>query len=49
MKKIFQFIFIFSGIMLTGSCDKGFDEMNINPVALTTVEPAFQLNNAIIM
>jgi hypothetical protein len=48
MKKLFQSIFIFSGIIMTGSCDKGFDEMNINPVALTTVEPAFQLNNAII-
>lgn len=30
------------------SCDKGFDEMNTNPVALTSVEPSFQLNNAII-
>ncbi|MBM3442367.1 MAG: SusD/RagB family nutrient-binding outer membrane lipoprotein [Bacteroidetes bacterium] len=30
------------------ACDKGFDEMNINPVALTGVDPVFQLNNAIV-
>lgn len=30
------------------SCDKGFDEMNINPTALTSIEPAFQLNTAIV-
>lgn len=30
------------------SCDKGFDELNVNPVALTAVDPGFQLNTAII-
>lgn len=30
------------------SCDSGFDEMNINPNALTDVEPVFQLNTAIV-
>ncbi|WP_353184802.1 SusD/RagB family nutrient-binding outer membrane lipoprotein [Parapedobacter lycopersici] len=30
------------------SCDSGFDEMNINPIALTDVEPVFQLNSAIV-
>ncbi|GAB2587056.1 SusD/RagB family nutrient-binding outer membrane lipoprotein [Spirosoma areae] len=30
------------------SCDKGFDQMNVNPIALTAVEPAFQLNTAIV-
>ena len=30
------------------SCDKGFDEMNVNPIALTSVEPSYQLNSAII-
>nr|MBI1231759.1 SusD/RagB family nutrient-binding outer membrane lipoprotein [Cytophagales bacterium] len=30
------------------ACDSGFDEMNINPNALTTVEPVFQLNTAIV-
>lgn len=30
------------------SCDKGFDKMNVNPIALTSVEPSYQLNSAII-
>ncbi len=30
------------------SCDKGFDEMNVNPIALTAVEPSYQLNTAIV-
>jgi len=30
------------------SCDSGFDEMNINPIALTAVEPSYQLNTAIV-
>ena len=34
--------------LLLTSCDQGFDEMNINPIALTAVEPAFQLNTAIV-
>jgi hypothetical protein len=31
-----------------GSCDKGFDKMNVNPIALTAVEPAYQLNTTIV-
>ncbi|WP_051160194.1 SusD/RagB family nutrient-binding outer membrane lipoprotein [Cyclobacterium qasimii] len=30
------------------SCDSGFDEMNTNPVRLTSIDPTFQLNQAII-
>ncbi|MEO5999398.1 MAG: SusD/RagB family nutrient-binding outer membrane lipoprotein [Chitinophagaceae bacterium] len=30
------------------SCDKGFDQMNVNPIALTSADPAFQLNSAIV-
>lgn len=30
------------------ACDRGFDEMNINPIALTAVEPAFQFNTAVV-
>lgn len=42
--------FILSGILLFAavSCDNGFDEMNVNPIALTDVEPVFQLNSAIV-
>ncbi len=30
------------------ACDSGFDEMNTNQTEATTVDPAFQLNSAII-
>ena len=30
------------------ACDSGFDEMNINPIALTAVNPAYQLNTTIV-
>ncbi len=33
---------------LLTACDDGFDELNTNPVRLTSVEPTFQLNYAII-
>jgi hypothetical protein len=44
MKKIHFFL----AVLFLTSCDQGFDEMNINPIALTAVEPAFQLNTAIV-
>lgn len=34
--------------LFAGSCDKGFEEMNVNPIALTATDPTFQLNNAIV-
>lgn len=38
--------------LLTGclliACDQGFDELNVNPTALTAVEPAYQLNTALV-
>lgn len=42
---------IYSWLLLSAfivSCDKGFDKMNKNPIALTSLDPAFQLNNAIV-
>jgi len=33
---------------LLTACDKGFDELNVNPTALTAVDPAYQLNTAIV-
>jgi hypothetical protein len=47
MKKIHKYSLVIACLLLA-SCDKGFDEMNINPIALTAVEPAFQLNSAIV-
>jgi hypothetical protein len=33
-------------LFLLSSCDKGFDDLNINKTAATTVNPVFTLNNA---
>lgn len=41
-------IFLATLMFFISSCDKGFDEMNINPIALTSVNPAYQFNNALV-
>ena len=38
---LFTFLFV-------TACDKGFDELNTNPVRLTSIDPVFQLNYSII-
>ncbi|MEQ8882904.1 MAG: SusD/RagB family nutrient-binding outer membrane lipoprotein, partial [Cyclobacteriaceae bacterium] len=35
-------------IAIFSSCDEGFDELNTDPVRLTSIDPTFQLNRAII-
>ena len=47
MKKFIKYCFIIFSLIVV-SCDKGFDELNINKTAATTVNPAFVLNNAVI-
>lgn len=47
MKKLPIYLALVTCLFAT-SCDKGFDELNTNPTAATTVNPAFLLNNAII-
>jgi hypothetical protein len=46
MKKIFNFILIGLILGYSTSCDQNFDELNTNTVAATSIDPAFQLNNA---
>jgi hypothetical protein len=48
MKNISAYFLILACYLLATSCDKGFDEMNINPTALTKIDPALQLNAAIV-
>jgi hypothetical protein len=48
MKKAIQILISGFCIMTMHACDSGFDEMNINPIALTTVNPAYQLNTTIV-
>lgn len=48
MKNIRISSLILLALIGLGSCDKGFDKMNINPIALTAVEPSYQLNTTIV-
>jgi hypothetical protein len=49
MKKIAIYMLVsLSFLVGTTSCDKGFDEMNINPVQPTALDPTSLLNRAII-
>ena len=48
MKKVFKYISISVLALFATSCDKGFDEMNIRKIAVTSIDPAFILNQAII-
>ena len=40
MKKIRQLIFLSAFLILIGGCDKGFVEINTDPFAITTIDPA---------
>jgi hypothetical protein len=46
MKKIMQYSWL-ACILFLAACDKGFDELNRNKTAATSVDPVFQLNSAI--
>lgn len=48
MKKIIKTFALLLPLWGLGGCDKGFDELNINPNALTGVEPSYQLNTVIV-
>ena len=49
MKKFNKYVYgLLAVLVLFTSCDKGFDEMNVNPIALNSVDPTLQLNNAIV-
>lgn len=51
MKKINSSIYYGLSMLIIGvfaACDDGFDEMNVNPIALTEVDPWFELNTAIV-
>ena len=49
MKNIFKYTFLL-GVLLTihTSCDKDFDEINTSQTAAISIDPVFQLNNAVI-
>lgn len=48
MKKITLTLGLFALLGCMSGCDKGFDELNINPTAATSLNPVFTFNNALI-
>lgn len=48
MQKLKKYIFLLLGVITVSSCDKGFDELNINKIAVTNIDPAFILNQALV-
>ena len=48
MKKLFVFIALASWLVAIESCTKGLEELNVNTVSPTTLDPVLLLNNAII-
>lgn len=48
MKKILIYTSLCIAMLSISSCDKGFDELNVNPIAATSVDRMFMLNNAMV-
>lgn len=48
MKKSIIYTPLVALLVSLSSCDKGFDELNVNPTAATSLNPVFTFNNAII-
>lgn len=48
MKKILLYLPLIALLLTTSSCDKGFDELNVNPTAATALNPVFLFNNAMV-
>ena len=48
MKKILIYTFITVAAWTFSSCDSGFDELNTDKTRATAIDPAFELNNAVL-
>ncbi len=48
MNKFLNYILLASILMYSSACDSNFDELNTNKVSATAIDPAFQLNAAIV-
>ncbi|WP_266363339.1 SusD/RagB family nutrient-binding outer membrane lipoprotein [Tellurirhabdus rosea] len=48
MKKSLFYIPLIACLVGVSSCEKGFDELNVNPTAATALNPSFTFNNAMI-
>ena len=48
MKQIINYSFLLTIVLLASSCDKRFDDLNTNKVNPTSIDPLYQLNNAVV-
>ncbi len=48
MKKLSLFLSLTALLAWTSGCEKGFDELNVNPTAATALNPIFTFNNAVV-
>ena len=48
MKKIINYSFLLTIVLFATSCDKDFDDLNTNKVNPTSIDPLYQLNNAVV-
>ena len=48
MKQIIKYSLVLTIVLFATSCDKGFDELNTNQVNPTSIDPLYQLNNAVV-
>jgi len=48
MKKIINYSFLLIIVLFATSCDKDFDDLNTNKVNPTSIDPLYQLNNAVV-
>jgi hypothetical protein len=48
MKKIYKISLCVVGFFIATACDKGFDELNTSKTSVTTIDPAFLMNLAVI-
>ena len=48
MKKTINYRLLVGLVLFITACDSGFEELNTNKTAATEIDPAYQLNNAIV-
>ncbi len=46
MKNVNYILLLFTGLLMMTACDKGFEDLNKNPYALTTINPGLMFTNA---
>lgn len=48
MRKLLRYFTLLTMVTLVGACDKGYDELNTSKTGILAINPAYQLNNAVL-